>query len=241
MMIDCRRKWPLWRPGWRQLCRNLIIVIPKVFGFLAFFQKTKWRRKWLLALFEIKVEGFCWKKNWILFKTIVTSPLALKSIKEAVGFSVNQSFRPETPFEGPKLSFSNCLLFQWLQKSHWTPKQLVLTLEGANWGCFYLSALEINGLGDISRAITARGSALSPFFVYLSFLFNWRQLVVWVDHWWGLFSFCLWKDAAPNDGPKRWLLCWNSFSRGVVAFNRQFSWEDRALHRALISTNTLAS
>ena len=104
MMIDCRRKWPLWRPGWRQLCRNLIIVIPKVFGFLAFFQKTKWRRKWLLALFEIKVEGFCWKKNWILFKTIVTSPLALKSIKEAVGFSVNQRFRPENP----KLKVLNC-------------------------------------------------------------------------------------------------------------------------------------
>ena len=29
-----------------------------------------------------------------------------------------------------------------------------------------------------------------------------------------------WKDAAPND--VKWLLCWNSFSQGVVAFNSQF-------------------
>ena len=104
MMIDCRRKWPLWRPGWRQLCRNLIIVIPKVFGFLAFFQKTKWRRKWLLALFEIKVEGFCWKKNWILFKTIVTSPLAWNPHKGSIWFLCQSE--PQT--WSPHLKFLNC-------------------------------------------------------------------------------------------------------------------------------------
>ena len=91
-----------------------------------------------------------------------------------------------------------------------------------------------NGVRELVTPPQVHSDALNPGVQHVQGLFlsfrllsffrlgplNWRfsawQLVVW--NFGTLAGF--WKDAAPND--VKWLLCWNSFSQGVVAFNSQF-------------------